>query len=377
MPPRIPITDPKRQYTFFKKEIDAAIQEVLDSGRYMLGPNVEALEREVAMYCGVKQAIAVASGTDALHLALRACDIGQGDEVITTPFTFAATVEAITYTGAIPVLVDIDPETFNLDPALAEAAITDRTRAILPVHLYGQAADLAPLVELCATHGLRLIEDCAQSFGADYRSRKTGAYGALGCFSFYPSKNLSAMGDAGMVVTDDPALADAVRVLRQHGSQAPHRHAFIGYNSRLDELQAAVLRVKLRHIEALNERRRERAAIYNQGLRDLATTPREKAERTHVYGLYTIRYPDRDNLARRLARHGVASAVHYRIPLHLQDAFRSRIRGQHFPAAEQAAEEVLSLPMFPELRSDEVTDICEAIARFAEAPESVAGVPGG
>lgn len=376
MPSMIPITDPERQYISFRKEIDAAVKAVLDSGRYILGNNVAALETDIAAYCGVGHAVGVASGTDALHLALEACGIGAGDEVITTPFTFAGTVEAIVYTGATPVLVDIDPETFTLDPARAEAAVTERTRAILPVHLYGQPADLDPLVDLCDRHGLWLIEDCAQSFGAEYRGRKTGSFGALGCLSFYPTKNLSALGDGGMVVTDDAALADTVRMLRNHGSREPQRHERIGYNSRLDELQAAILRVKLRHLDALNARRREWAGIYDRALGDFVTVPRATAPRTHVYNLYTVRCRQRDRLARHLARSGVATAVHYRTPLHLQAALRGRYAGTGFEACERAAAEVLSLPMFPELRSDEVSEVCEAIAIFAEAEETAAAPAG-
>lgn len=377
MSPRIPITDPKREYSSFKAAIDEALQSVLDSGRYILGRNVIAFEREVADYLGVGHAVAVASGTDALHLALRACGIGEGDEVITTPFTFIGTAEAISYTGATPVFVDIDPVTYTLDPARVGAAVTPRTRAVIAVHLYGQAADLDPVIHLCRRHRLHLIEDCAQAFGAEYRGRKTGALGDLGCFSFYPSKNLGAFGDGGLVSTDDPALAEALRMLRNHGSDAaaPHRHGRIGYNSRLDELQAAVLRVKLRHIDELNRRRQEWAKAYRSRLQGIVTPPAERAPGEHVYNLYTIRHPRREVLARRLEEDGIASAVHYRSPLHRQPVYRDLHAARSLPAAERAAAEVLSLPMFPGLTREEFARICRSIETFAEQGGGVTAIP--
>ncbi|MGH8672132.1 MAG: DegT/DnrJ/EryC1/StrS family aminotransferase [Burkholderiales bacterium] len=349
-----------------KSEIDHALLAVLESTQYVLGPNVEALEIEVACYCGVGHAVALASGTDALHLALRACGIGTGHEVITTPFTFIATAEAISYTGARPVFVDIDARTFNLDPALIEAAITPRTRAVLPVHLFGLPAHLEPIAALCHKHGLKMIEDCAQSFGADYGGRKSGAYGDLGCFSFYPSKNLAAFGDAGMIVTDQTGLADALRVYRNHGSREQYHHSMVGYNSRLDELQAAVLRIKLKHIERFNAARRSNAALYNKLLRDSPlVTPSEDPDSRHVYHQYTLLSERRDAIRSALSQAGIASAIYYPVPLHLQHAYRDLCAGQRLPACERIASQVVSLPMYPELTVQQIERICEVVTAAA------------
>jgi len=359
------MVDLKIQYDALKAEIDAAVLEVLRSTAFILGPQGKALEQAVAAYHGVKFAVGVASGTDALHLALRAADIRPGDEVITTPFTFIATAEAISYIGAVPVFVDIRPDTFNLDVAQIEARITKRTRAILPVHLYGQAADMGPLMEIARKHRLKVIEDCAQSFGADYRGRKTGSFGEFGCFSFFPSKNLGCYGDGGMVITDDPALAERLQSLRNHGSKVRYYHDEIGYNSRLDEVQAAVLNVKFKRIDAFNAGRRRSAAHYNKLLAVPGIqVPREHAEGTHVYHQYTLRVRNRDDVKKRLDDAKVSSMIYYPVPLHLQAAYRDlNMKAGSLPQAEQAAREVLSLPMYPELTEAQVQSVADAVKK--------------
>ncbi|BCR05205.1 UDP-2-acetamido-2-deoxy-alpha-D-ribo-hexopyranos- 3-ulose 3-aminotransferase [Desulfuromonas versatilis] len=359
---QIPMVDLKGQYETLRQEIEAGFRTVLETTHFILGPQGKALEEEVAAYCGVRHAIGVASGTDALHLALRAAGIGEGDEVITTPFTFIATAEAISYVGGRPVFVDIDPLTFNIDVELIEAAITDRTRAILPVHLFGQPADLAPIRELCRKHGLRLIEDCAQSFGAEYGDRRSGAYGELGCFSFFPSKNLGCYGDGGMIVTDDDRLAEEVRVYRNHGSRERYHHSVIGYNSRLDELQAVVLRAKLKHLDGYNEQRRRNAHRYTARLQGTKVTPpAEDGKGLHVYHQYTVLSDARDAIHQALTAAGIASAVYYPIPLHRQEVYRELYAGVSMPVAESVAKRVLSLPMFPELTEAQIDRVCDVI----------------
>ena len=359
---QIPMVDLRGQNEALQNEIESGFREVIDSTRFVLGPHGAALEEEIAAYCGVRYAIGVASGTDALHLALLASGIGPGDEVITTPFTFIATGEAIRYVGAKAVFVDIDPDTFNIDPALIEAAITERTRAVLPVHLFGQPADLDPIEELCERYGLRLIEDCAQSFGAGYRGRMTGAWGDVGCFSFFPSKNLGCFGDGGMIVTDDEEIAEQVQILRNHGSRKTYFHETLGFNSRLDELQAVVLRAKLKRIESYNEARRCNAQRYNSHLADAnVVTPVENAKGRHVYHQYTILTEDREALQAALAVAGIASAVYYPIPLHRQKAMRGFCDERSLPVAEAASERVLSLPMYPELTADQIERVCRVL----------------
>ncbi|WP_333839913.1 DegT/DnrJ/EryC1/StrS family aminotransferase [Pelomicrobium sp.] len=358
----IPMVDLKAEYRELGAEIEQAVGAVLASGHFILGPQVQALEREVAAYLGVKHAVAVASGTDALHLALRAAGVQPGDEVITSAFTFIATAEAISYLGARPVFVDIHPGTFNLDPEGVEAAVTERTRAILPVHLYGQAADMGPILAVARRWGLKVIEDCAQSFGADYQGRKTGALGDAGCFSFYPSKNLGAYGDGGMVVTDDEALAERVRVLRDHGSRVRYHHSVVGYNSRLDELQAAILRVKLQRIDALNARRREAAAGYTARFAGSPIAPpAEAGHGRHVYHQYTVRCARRDAVRDALNQAGIASAIYYPIPLHRQEVYQADYRDLSLPRTEAAAREVLSLPMHPYLTPQQVDRVCATV----------------
>lgn len=360
---QIPMVDLAIQYRELKDSIDKAVANVLETTQFILGPQGSAFEQEIAGYLGVKHAIGVSSGTDALHLALRAAGLGPGDEVITSPFTFIATAEAIAYVGATPVFVDIDPRTFNIDISLVEAAITPRTRAVLPVHLFGQPADLAPLKELCAAKNLLLIEDCAQSCGAAYGERMTGAWGDLGCYSFFPSKNLGCFGDGGLISTNSDDLAAQVRMLRNHGSRQRYHHAVIGYNSRLDDLQAAILRVKLQHLDRFNRLRREHAHLYSQLLSELGVeAPYEDGKGVHVYHQYTILTDRREELQAALAEAKIASAVYYPIPLHRQEVFADLCRDVSFPVSEQVASRVLSLPIYPELTRAQVERVVKIIA---------------
>ncbi len=366
----IPAFDLTRQYAILKEEIDAAIGRVLARGRFILGEEVAAFKQEFAAACGVAHAVGVASGTDALHLALRACGIGPGDEVITVSHTAVATVAAIELAGARPVLVDVDPRYYTMDPAQVEERITPRTRAILPVHLYGCPADLAPLLDIARRHRLLLIEDCAQAHGARYRDRPVGSWGDIAAFSFYPTKNLGAFGDGGAVVTDDPALAERVRLLREYGWARRYISHIRGTNSRLDELQAAILRVKLRHLEAWNERRRQIAALYNAYLADGAARwglvlPGEPEDSRHVYHLYVVRHPRRDSLQAFLRERGISTLIHYPMPVHLQPAYADLgYREGFFPITEALAREVLSLPVYPELTDEEVRVVAEEIFKF-------------
>jgi len=360
----IPMVDLKGQYQTLKPEIDAALADVLDSAFFILGPNSQALEQDVAAYCGVKHAVGVASGTDALHLALRAAGIGPGDEVITPAFTFIATAEAISYVGAEPVFADIDPRTFNIDVAALPGLLTERTKAVLPVHLFGQPADMAAIERFCREHELLLIEDCAQAFGAEIGGRKAGSLGLAGCFSFFPSKNLGCYGDGGMVITDDDELANEMRVLRNHGSRERYHHAVIGYNSRLDDMQAAILRVKLKYIDTYNRQRYENARRYSEGLAGCGViTPYEDGLGQHVYHQYTLQSDQRDRIHQALGEAGVASAIYYPIPLHRQEVYAERFEGVSLPAAEHAARQVLSLPMFPELTEAQIEQVCATIRK--------------
>lgn len=358
----IPMVDLKKQFSDIKEELLHLLTEVLESSQYILGPRVQELEKRIAQYHGVPEAIGVASGTDALHLAVESLGIHEDDEVITTPFTFFATAEAIMYTGAVPVFIDIDPETMNMDPGQIEAKITDRTKAILPVHIFGHAADMDRVLAIAKRHNLRVIEDCAQSFGAAIRGKRTGAFGDAGCFSFYPSKNLGAFGDAGMLLLHDQQTAQRVRMLRNHGSQGSYRHECVGFNSRLDELQAAVLLVKMKRIDDYNARRRRNAALYNSLLTDVVIKPVERPDYTHVYHQYTIRSPRRNEIQAQLKQQGVSSVVYYPIPLHLQEAVGCLgYQNGDFPVAEEAAQQVLSLPMYPELEEDAIRRIADIV----------------
>jgi len=367
----IPLCDLKRQYAALKNEIDAAMLRVAGDARYILGPNVKSLEAEVSAFCQCKQGVGVASGTDAIHLALRALDIGPGDEVITTPFTFVATTEAIGMVGATPVFADIDPQTYNLDPDAVAAAVTPRTRAILPVHLYGQPCDMERLTKLAERTGLALVEDCAQSIGATYRGRPTGSFGAAGCLSFFPSKNLGGMGDGGMVVSNNDELVARVEVLRRHGGRMKYHHESLGLNSRLDELQAAILRVKLPHLPQWERNRRRNAYYYNALLADIEeiTCPSELTDRGPVVPL------DEDNIGTdrivEAVYHqytGIGNAVYYPVPLHLQEVHASLgYKRGDMPHAERAADRCLSLPMFPELTQQEIEQVVAALRRAVTA----------
>lgn len=359
----IPMVDLKRQYAALKMEIDAAVSDVLEKTQFILGPNVGKLEEEVAAYHGLAYAAGVANGTDALLLALRACGIKSGDEVITTPFTFIATAEVVAQLGAIPVFVDICPDTFNINPGLIEEKITPRTKAIIPVHLFGHPADMEPIMQTAAKHNLKVIEDCAQAFGARYQNRHTGTIGDVGCFSFFPSKNLGCYGDGGMVITKDETIARQVKMLRNHGSQVRYHHSEVGYNSRLDEIQAAILRVKLKYIDQFNEARRSNAAAYCAALDNKNIIPPSTAQGSeHVFHQFTIRAQNRDAIARALTEKEIASAVYYPVPLHQQEVFvKLYDYSTSLPVSEMCAREVLSLPMFPELSGKEIQLIADVV----------------
>jgi dTDP-4-amino-4,6-dideoxygalactose transaminase len=362
----VPMVDLKLQYDAIKGEIDAAVLGVLESTSFILGPQGKALEQQIAAYHGVRHAIGVASGTDALHLALRAADIGPGDEVITTPFTFIATAEAVSYVGAVPVFVDIEPDTFNMDVKQIERRITKRTKAILPVHLYGHPANMTGVMEIAQEHKLRVIEDCAQSFGAEFRRRKTGSFGDLGCFSFFPSKNLGCFGDGGMVVTDDQVLAGTMRMIAAHGSRVRYYHEVLGLNSRLDTLQAAILLAKLPHLEEYNAARRRAAARYDALLKGLpVAVPVVAPDVVHIFHQYTLRVPERDGLAAFFRDKGIPHGIYYPVPLHLQRAFAmSGGKKGDFPVTEKASEEVISLPMHTELTEEQLLFITGALREF-------------
>lgn len=357
----IPMVDLKTQYHHLKDEIDRAVLDAIESTQFILGPNVTAFEKEAAEYLGTPHAVGCASGTDALHLAILAAGIGPGDEVITSPFTFIATAEAICYAGATPVFVDIDPRTFNVNPTSIEAAITPATKAIIPVHLFGQPADMEPIEAICRKHGLLLIEDCAQSFGATASGRQTGTIGGLGCYSFFPSKNLGCYGDGGMVTCATAELAEKVKVLRNHGSKVRYHHSTIGFNSRLDDIQAAILRVKLRRIDEFNAGRRRVAHLYSELLKDVAAVPFEDGKGIHVYHQYTLLTDRRDAVMATLSERQIASAVYYPIPLHKQEVFAATCAGVSLPVAEEVASRCMSLPVYPEMPDDSVRLVAAAV----------------
>ena len=362
---RVPYLDLKTQYQSIKPEIDAAIARVLDSCQFVLGPEVAAFEHEFAVYCGAAECIALNSGTSALHLALLAAGVGPGDEVITVPFTFVASVSAITYAGAQPVLVDIDPRTFTMDPAAIEAAITPRTKAILPVHLYGQSADMDPIMEVARRHGLVVIEDAAQAHGAKYKDRPVGSIGDMACFSFYPGKNLGAYGEGGAVTTNNAEYANTIRMLRDWGQDRKYHHLLKGFNYRMEGFQGAILRVKLRHLEHWTEARRAVVNLYNQHLVGSGVEPpTEMPWARHVYHVYTLRADDRDSLQASLLADGIQTGIHYPVPAHLQSAYADLGYGRGaFPHAETAAKQVLSLPLYPELSSQAVAEVAGAVKR--------------
>jgi dTDP-4-amino-4,6-dideoxygalactose transaminase len=362
----IPVLDLKAQYQAIREEMQAAVNGVLESGHFILGPNVKALEAEAAKYCGCDHGIGMASGTDALRLAMDVLEIGPGDEVITTPFTFVASGNTISRAGATPVFVDIEPGTFNLNPVLVEGAITERTKAILPVHLFGHLADMEALMGLAGRYDLPVIEDSAQAIGATYNGQPACSFGTIGCLSFYPTKNLGAYGDGGMAVTSDSQMADRLDLLRRHGGRIKYYHERLGYNSRLDELQAAILRVKLRHLEAWTLARRRAAARYDVLLAGLpVVTPYEAPGMRHVYHQYTIRAPRRDDLRAFLRDKDIGTMIYYPLPLHRQEIYAHLGLGEgSFPEAERASREVLSLPIYPELAEEQISAVTAAIRQF-------------
>jgi dTDP-4-amino-4,6-dideoxygalactose transaminase len=348
----INILDLKQQFLSLQPQIEAALRDVMLNGHFILGPNVKAFEAEIASFLDTPHAVGLNSGTDALHLALRALDIGPGDEVITTPMTFVATTEAIGIVGASPVFVDIEADTFNLDATKLAAAITPQTKAIMPVHLYGQTCDMDAVMAVAKAHSLHVIEDCAQSMGATYKGRQSGTIGTFGCYSFFPSKNLGAYGDGGLLTTNDPELAARARSLRAHGGRVKYHHEELGLNSRLDEMQAAILRIKLPHLAAWNEARRQVAKRYFDAFAGLPglTLPGERDYGTPVYHQFTVRVPDRDRVKAELDAAGVGTMVYYPVPLHLQKVHAGMgHKAGDFPVTEKAVQEVLSLPMYPEV----------------------------
>lgn len=368
---RIPMTGLVDQYASIKGDIDSAITRVVESGRFVLGPEVEAFEEEMAAYCGTKFAVGVASGTDALTLSLIACGLRPGDEAITTPFTFVATAASITHCGGRPVFVDIDPITYNIDPALIESKITPNTRAIIPVHLFGQAAEMDAIMQVAQRHNLVVIEDCAQALSAEYNGKKVGTFGGAGCLSFFPSKNLGAFGDGGMVITNNQRTAELLKMLRQHGAKTSYYHLLPGFNSRLDAIQAAILRVKIKHLDAWSNLRRQRAALYCRllsGLRHVQT-PYCAEHKKISANYFTIRLDtaviNRDHLRKYLSDNGIETLVYYPLSLHLQEMYKSLgYKPGDFPHSELAQEQLLSLPMFPEITERQVTEIACSVGEF-------------
>ena len=365
----IPIFDSKRQYAKIGADIEKAVCKVMQSGSYILGENVKALEQELADYIKVKYTVGLNSGTDALHIALRALDIKKGDEVITTAFTFVATAEAIDIVGATPVFVDIDENTFNIDPEKIEAAITPKTKAVIPVHLYGQPCDMGKITDIAKCHNLRVIEDCCQAIGSSYNGQKVGSFGDIGCYSFYPTKNLGTMGDGGLITTNSEELRDRVIALRNHGGAVRDHHDEVGVNSRLDEIQAAILRVKLPYIDEWNTKRRQIAGIYNELLSACSDikTPRELDNTYCVYHQYTVKVPNRDEVFEKLHNAGIGAMLYYPIPLHLQKVHQYLgLSKGYLPITERNTESVISLPMFPELTREEQETVANVLIKSVE-----------
>ncbi len=361
---QVPLIDLKAQFDPIRQDILSAVEEVIDSHIFRDGPRVEQIERAIADYCCCSHAVGVSSGTDAIINSLMSLGIGPGDEVITTPFTFFAAAGCLVRAGATPVFVDIEPGTFNIDPSQIGPAITDKTKAILPVHLFGQTADMDPILSLAGEHGLSVIEDAAQCIGASYRTRPAGSMGTCGCFSFYPSKNLSAAGDAGMIVTNDAELADKLKLLRNHGDESTYKHRFVGGNFRLDAIQAAVLLVKLPHLAKWNRQRQDNAAHYDQAFADCSRigTPVVKEGNVSVYHLYIIRMDERDSVVEHLRKNRVGCGVYYPLPLHMQECFaRYGYKEGAFPQAEKAAREVLAIPVYPELTNEQRAYVVERV----------------
>lgn len=365
---KVSFVDLVRQHHSISDEVNQAISRVTDTGSFIVGEELKDFEREFASYIGVKYGIGVGSGTDALRIALEALGIGKGDEVITVSHTFIATVYSIIQTGATPVLVDVEPTTYTINPKLIEKAITPRTKAIIPVHLYGQPADMDSIMEIAKRHNLRVVEDVAQAHGAEFAGVRVGAFGDIGCFSFYPAKNLGAYGDGGMIVTNDEAVAEKVRMLREYGQKAKYYHEIIGYNSRLDTLQAAILRVKLKYLDSWNEARRTNAKLYGEllsDMSDLINLPVTLDGRRHVFHLYVVRTKQRAALRDFLSQNQISTGIHYPIPVHKQKAYIDLIKDKNeLPVTEDISGKILSLPMFPELTQDEIQFVCDNIRRF-------------
>lgn len=359
----IPFVDLKAQYLSIKEEIDSAVIKVLESTQFILGNEVSTFEQEFAQYCNTDYSVALNTGTSALHLALLAAGIGPGDEVITTPFTFVATVAAIVYTGAIPVFVDVDPVSYTIDVAKIEPAITAKTKAILPVHLYGQPADMNPIMEIARRHNLTVIEDAAQAHRAEYKGQRVGSIGDIGCFSFYPGKNLGAYGEGGAIVTSNPEYAQKIKMFRDWGQEKRYHHVFKGYNYRMDGIQGAILRVKLRYLDKWTEARRTLATRYDELLVNSGViTPSVMPYSHHVYHIYAVRTKQRDTLQQNLHQQGIQTGIHYPIPVHLQEAYADLgYKIGDFPCTELAANEVLSLPMYAELSLEQVEIISAAV----------------
>ena len=360
----IPLVDLKAQYQSIKSEIDEAIQEVLDNAWFILGPRTADFEKLFAEYTNTKYAIGVSTGTSALHLALLTTGIGPGDEVITTPFTFVATVASIMYAGAKPVLVDIDPTTYNIDPSKIEAAITPRTRAIMPVHLYGHCADMDPILDIARRHKLLVIEDAAQAHGAEYKGRRAGSMGDIACFSFYPGKNLGAYGEGGAVVTNNPEYDKKVRMLRDWGMEHKNQHDLLGFNARMHGIQGAVLKVKMKYIESWTEARRTNARKYMELLKDVVgiAIPVEADYARHVFHCFVVRVRNRDEVHRRLVESGIGAGIHYPLPVHLQKGYAELgYRTGAFPIAEEYAKEVITLPLFPEMTGEQINEVVETL----------------
>jgi dTDP-4-amino-4,6-dideoxygalactose transaminase len=373
----IPFLNLKAQHQALKSEILAAVSEVLDSTAFAGGPYVAKFEEEFAAYCHTKYSVAVGNGTDALWFALLALGVGAGDEVITVPNTFIATAEAITYCGAKPVFVDVDEETYTMDPRLIERAITPRTKAIIPVHLYGQMADMDPIMEIARKHRLFVIEDACQAHGAEYKGRRAGSIGDVGCFSFYPGKNLGACGEGGGSVTNNLELKNKMAMFRDHGQAKKYYHSVVGWNGRMDGIQGAILSIKLKHLNAWTEARRSHATAYTAAFKHVhgVLTPKEAAQRKHVYHLYVLRVRNRDRILKQLADQGVNCAIHYPVPLHLQEAYASLGIGRgSLPVSERCAEEIISLPMFPELTPADIQTVASSVAALVQENPAVAAL---
>lgn len=379
-PTTVPMCDLGAQYRPLRAEIEAAVSRVLSSGQVILGPEVAAFERETADYCGAAHAVGCASGTDAISLALHGIGIGPGDEVILPPFTFFATVGCVLRAGATPVFTDIDPVTYNIDPEQIAAKVTPRTRAVMPVHLYGQCADMEPIWRIAEKHDLAIVEDAAQAIGAEYQGKRAGTLGGVACFSFYPSKNLGAYGDAGLVTTNDPEWADRMKALRVHGMEPKYFHKYLGWNARLDAIHAAILRVKLPHLEQWTEARQQAAARYDAliesaRLQRFMQRPTTAPERRHVFNQYVVRVPaaDRDALITHLKQNGIASEIYYPVPLHLQECLRHLgHRAGEFPVSEAACASVIALPMFPEITPAQQQRVIEGCASYGVRSTRVA-----